>query len=309
MEKREEIDSQKVLADIVNKSIKESHTKRWMWFIVTIFIISYLILGLMNSYKVMDKIGNVDPNKIPLISLYGGIGPGQSVEAHSFIGKLENAFESNKSDYVVIMGNSPGGSPAHAKIIYDRILKLKKKFNKKVIFTVEDTCASACYYVASASDQIYLTTVSMIGSIGVKMDSWDFTGAMDLLGIKNDTLHSGQYKLLISPFSKKDPEVIEYMQKNVLAKIHKEFIGDVKVARSKLSKTDSSNEVFAGLVYIGNEGIDVGLADDIGDIYSVLESINEKEGIEYSYNYNQSKNWITILKESVFKSSFEAIVK
>lgn len=272
-------DSERILVDIVHKSIQESRTKKWMWFIVSIFFISYLIVNMMNANK--NSVKDFGPH-LSLVTLEGPIGPGTNVDAHKKIGILEESFEDSNSRAIVIKANSPGGSPAHAKILYDRIISLKKETGKKVYFSIEDTCASACYYIAAAADEIYVTPLSIVGSIGVKMDSWDFTGIMNKLGIKNDTIHSGKNKLLMNPYGEKDPEVTKYLEETVLSGLHDEFIKDVKKTRLKLTVLDNSHPIFSGLVFTGRDSVKNGLADEIGDIYDILERENRpNEDLKY----------------------------
>lgn len=268
IEKKENYDSERVLAEVVNKALAESRLKKWMTFMVAILFISFMIVRMMDAKQV-----SVDDFKghVSMVSIEGPIGPGTKNEAHTKIALIEKAFEEQNSKSVILKLNSGGGSPAHAKVIYDRINSLKKEHKKKVYASIEDSCASACYYIASAADEVLVTPMSIVGSIGVKMESWDFTEAMDKVGVKSDTLASGKNKVMISPFVKKDPESVKYIEDEVLRALHDTFIEDVKLGRKGLSEVDKGDDRFSGMIYAGKKAIEIGLADRAGDIYSILE--------------------------------------
>ena len=273
--------SEEILAKIVEKAIHENRMKRWMTFMVSILIFSYLTVNLMNSMKEAAK-GMGD--HITMVSIKGAIGEGKATDAHDKIKLIKKAMDSKDSKALVLRMNSGGGSPVHAKMIYDQIKLLKAEHPEKSVYAVvEDMCASACYYIASAADEIVVSPESVIGSIGVRMDSWDVTGLMTKLGVKNDTLHSGKNKLLIDPFHKKDPKLVKYLTQKVLAPLHHQFISDVKQGRPKLSTLDDDNDVFSGLVYAGRESVKIGVSDKIGDIYSVQRDISKKQGKTLEY--------------------------
>jgi len=277
-EKNGKLDPNKVLADVIDKAIAENRLKKWMWFTVSILALSFLIVKSMQTNQVSVK--DFSPH-YSMVSIEGEIGPGGKNDAHKKVAQIEEAFEEQNSMAVILKLNSGGGSPAHAKIVYDKLTQLKAKYNKPVYATVEDMCASACYYIATAADKIYVSPMSVVGSIGVKMESWDATGLMDKLGVRNDTLKSGNMKVMMSPFQDKDPEVVEYLENEVLKALHATFIEDVKKGRPALANVSNDDDVFSGLVYAGGKSIEVGLADEFGDIYKIhTEAVEEYPGLQ-----------------------------
>ncbi|MDZ4127577.1 MAG: S49 family peptidase, partial [Hydrogenophaga sp.] len=117
-----------------------------------------------------------------VIEIRGEIASGAQASASNVVSSLVSAFEDPGAQAIVLLIDSPGGSPVQAGIINDEITRLKALHNKKVYAVVEETCASAAYYIAAAADDIYVDKASLVGSIGVLMDGFGFTGLMEKLG-------------------------------------------------------------------------------------------------------------------------------
>src|SRR3970282_433632 len=103
---------------------------------------------------------------------------------------------------VILRINSPGGSPVQAGQINDEIRRLRAKHPGIPLYAVvEDVCASGGYYVAVAADRIFVDKASLIGSIGVLMDGFGFTGTMEKLGVERRLITAGANKGFLDPFS------------------------------------------------------------------------------------------------------------
>jgi protease-4 len=201
---------------------------------------------------------------------------------------LADAFETNEAKGIVLRINSPGGSPVQAGMIFDEIRRLKKAHpDKPVMAVVEDVAASGGYYIAAAADQIYVNQASLIGSIGVRMDSFGFTEAMKKLGIERRLLTAGQNKAMLDPFLPQKPEHQQVMR-SLMAEVHGQFIQAVKEGRGDRLKLvagqpDDKAEVFSGMVYTGTKGIQLGLADGLGTVQSVArDQIKAETLVDYS---------------------------
>ena len=184
---------------------------------------------------------------------------------------LTAAFENENSAGVVLRINSPGGSPVQAGMMNDEIQRLRKLYPTKPLYVViEDICASGGYYVAVAADQILVDKASLVGSIGVIMEGFGFTGLMDKLGVTRRMITAGSNKGMMDPFSKENPQQVE-MIKAMIGEIHQQFIEVVKAGRGDRLK--ETPEMFSGRVWNGEQAIKIGLADGYGTVDSVARDV------------------------------------
>jgi len=184
----------------------------------------------------------------------------------------------------VLLINSPGGSPVQAGMMNDEIRRLKAKHKKPVYAVVEETCASAAYYVAVAADKIYVDKASIVGSIGVLMDGFGFTGLMDKLGVDRRLLTAGENKGFLDPFSPQSDKQRAFAQ-SMLDQIHQQFIAVVKTGRGKRLK--ETPEMFSGLFWSGQQAVELGLADQLGSLeYVAREVVKAEEIIDYTRRDN-----------------------
>ncbi len=170
-------------------------------------------------------------------------------------------------------------------MVYDEIMRLKKQHPDKPVYAVvEDVCASGSYYIAAAADKIYVDKASLVGSIGVLIDGFGVNRLMDKVGIERRLLTAGKYKGFLDTFSPQSPEQVAYA-KEMLGKIHEQFITVVKQGRGDRLKKDS--RLFTGLIFVGQDAIELGLADAYGTVRSVAEDeIKSKEVVDYTEKEN-----------------------
>lgn len=215
-----------------------------------------------------------------LIEVRGEIGADSEASASSIVSALRSAFEDPGAQAVVLLIDSPGGSPVQAGIINDEIWRLKEQHDKPVYAVVEETCASAAYYVAAAADRIYVDKASLVGSIGVLMDGFGFTGLMDRLGVERRLLTAGENKGFLDPFSPQTERHRAHAQQ-MLDDIHRQFIDVVRKGRGEHLK--ETEETFSGLVWTGQRAVEMGLADDFGNLdYVAREVVKAEEIIDYT---------------------------
>lgn len=211
-----------------------------------------------------------------MVSIMGEIVPNSEASAEAVTASLRAAFEDEAARAVVLLINSPGGSPVQAGMINDEILRLKAKHSKPVYAVVEETCASAAYYIAVAADQIFVDKASIVGSIGVLMDGFGFTGLMNKLGVERRLLTAGENKGLLDPFSPMGDRQRAYAQR-MLDQIHQQFIAAVKAGRGDRLKEDG--DTFSGLFWSGQQAVDQGLADRLGSLEFVAREVVKAEDI------------------------------
>ena len=221
--------------------------RRWRVF----FRLAWLGLALVVLWIV--TIGRMPPSApntphTALVEVRGEISAESEASAEALVGALKTAFEDAGAQAVVLRINSPGGSPVQSGIIHDEIKRLKAKHHKKVYAVVEEVCASGAYYIAVAADEIYVDKASIVGSIGVLMDGFGFTGLMDKLGIERRLLTAGENKGMLDPFSPANPRQTQ-LAKAMIEQIHSQFIAVVKAGRGDRLK--QTPETFSGLFWNG----------------------------------------------------------
>ncbi|MBA4255233.1 MAG: S49 family peptidase [Polaromonas sp.] len=222
-----------------------------------------------------------------VVDIKGEIGADNEANAIDILDALRAAFEDAGAQAVVLAINSPGGSPVQAGVINDEIIRLKAIHNKPVYAVVEDTCASAAYYIAAASDEIYVDKASIVGSIGVLMDGFGFTGLMDKLGIERRLLTAGANKGFLDPFSPQTPEQRGYAL-GMLKEIHEQFIEVVRAGRGDRLK--ETPDMFSGLFWSGQQAVNMGLADGLGSIdYVAREVVKAEELVDYTRRANMAE--------------------
>ncbi|BCB26380.1 peptidase [Sulfurimicrobium lacus] len=216
-----------------------------------------------------------------IVEMRGVIGSGADTDAERVISGLQAAFKDKNTKGVILHINSPGGSPVQAGYINDEMRRLKVKYpNIPLYAVVEDICASGGYYVAAAADKIYVDKASIVGSIGVIMDSFGFTGTMAKLGVERRVLTAGENKAFLDPFSPANPKQEEFA-KTMLEEIHQQFIQVVRQGRGKRLK--ETPEMFSGLVWSGEKSIQLGLADGLGSAeYVAREIVKAEDMVDYT---------------------------
>ncbi|MEY2657473.1 MAG: S49 family peptidase [Betaproteobacteria bacterium] len=219
-----------------------------------------------------------------VVQIQGEIASDADASADWIVSALRDAFQDEGSQAVVLLINSPGGSPVQAGIINDEIRRLKDKHQKPVYAVVEESCASAAYYIAVAADQIYVDKASIVGSIGVLMDGFGFTGLMDKLGVERRLMTAGENKGFLDPFSPQTKTQRAYAQ-TMLDQIHQQFIQVVREGRGKRLK--ETPELFSGLFWTGQQAIELGLADALGSLdFVAREVVKAEDVVDYTRHEN-----------------------
>lgn len=232
----------------------------------------------------------VEKEHVAMIDLQGVIAPRSEANAEKLIGALNSAFEAPDAKAVLLRINSPGGSPVQAGMVNDEIRRLRAKFPDKPLYAVvEDICASGGYYIAVAADRIYVDKASIVGSIGVLMDGFGFTGTMEKLGVERRLLTAGESKGFLDPFSPQAESHAAHA-KVLLADIHAQFVEVVKTGRGDRLKENP--EIFSGLMWTGAQSIQLGLADDFGTVDSVARDVIKVENVmDYSVKDNLAERF------------------
>ena len=272
--------AEKLARDLLNERRSE---RRWRIF----FRLVWLALFAIVAFALVATRGHSTAPTGPhtaLIEVRGEIAAGAEASAENLVPGIKSAFEDADAQAVVLRINSPGGSPVQAGIINDEIRRLKKLHNKRVYAVVEETCASGAYYIAVAADEIYADKASVVGSIGVLMDSFGATGLMDKLGVERRLLTAGANKGIGDPFSPLSDKQRGYIQ-TMLDQIHQQFITVVREGRGKRLK--ETPEMFSGLFWNGEQALAMGLVDHLGNLdYVAREVVKAEEVVDYTPREN-----------------------
>ncbi len=266
-----------VIEKVALAAIEEQRRARRWGIFFKFLIFAYLFIVLFIAMGWAGKKDRAQEKHTALVELNGVIAPDSRASADIVMQGLSDAFKDKRTQGVILRINSPGGSPVQASYINDEIRRLRAKYPEIPLYAVvEDMCASGGYYVAVAADRIYVNKASLIGSIGVLMNGFGFTGAMDKLGVERRLLAAGENKGFLDPFSPLSDTQKDYAQK-MLGEIHDQFVDVVRKGRGKRLK--ETPEMFSGLVWVGTKSIEMGLADAIGSMEQVARDVIKAEEI------------------------------
>ena len=267
-----------VLERLVRSVLDEQRrTRNWGIFFkmlgfIYLFALLFLALGWIGG---KDKA--MSGKHTALVELNGVIAHDSPASAERINAGLQEAFKDGNTAGVIVRVNSPGGSPVQAGQINSEIRRLRGLHPQIPLYVVvDDICASGGYYVAVAADRIYVDPASVVGSIGVLMDGFGFTGTMEKLGVERRLITAGENKGFLDPFSPLNPQQKAYAEK-MLADIHRQFIDVVKQGRGNRLKP--APELFSGLVWTGQKSIELGLADALGSVEYVARDVIKAEQV------------------------------
>lgn len=264
--------------------------RRWgIFFKLAALVYFVAVLVLVVDWGGAEKLA--ESKHTALINVRGTIDATGDSSADKISGALHSAFEDKGTAGVILRINSPGGSPVQSGIVYDEIRRLRAKHPEIPLYVVvEDICASGGYYVAAAADKIFVNKASIVGSIGVLMDGFGFTGAMDKVGVERRLLTAGQNKGFLDPFSPQDQKQKEHAQ-TLLGEIHRQFIDVVRQGRG--ARLKEAPDTFSGLMWTGSQSVAMGLADDFGTVDSVARDVIKAELVlDYSVKENIAERFV-----------------
>lgn len=278
-----------VVENLLFAAVKEQKTaRRWgIFFKLLTFAYITIVISIASYPQFKEDIEGSGKQHAAIIDVVGTIAQGELVNADSIIEGLRDAEKNKNTKGIILNINSPGGSAVQSSEIYDEIKHLKLKHPELPIYAVvSDVCASGGYYIAAATDKIFVNKASLIGSIGVVMNGFGFTQIMDKLGVERRLLTAGEHKALLDPFSPVKEQENEHMQA-LLGQVHQQFIQAVKEGRGDRLKVAETPELFSGLVWTGAEGVKIGLADGFGSVDSVAR---EELGTEEKVNFTPQEH-------------------
>jgi len=274
-----------LVAQVSGELMRDRRTdRRWRlagrlaWFLLALAV----IWGAVSAQR--GKASTPNGPHTALVEIRGEIASEGDASAENIVSALRSAFEEKNAVAVVMRINSPGGSPVQAGIVYDEIKRLKAQYHKKIYAVCEEVCASGAYYMAVGADEIYVDKASIVGSIGVLMDGFGFTGTMEKLGVERRLITAGANKGMLDPFSPLKPEQRALAQA-MIDQIHRQFIAVVKEGRG--ARLHETPDTFSGLFWNGEEAVNQGLADHFGSLDSVARDVVKAEDVvDYTLQEN-----------------------
>lgn len=248
---------------------EQKRSRRWGIFFKLMTLAALVAIPLIAAYPELESEMGHGEGHVAVVNIQGEIMENAPANAKDIIDALRTAAKDKSAKAIILNINSPGGSPVQAAYVYDEIKRIKQLQPDLPIYTVAgDICASGGYFIAAASDKIFVNQASLIGSIGVVMNGFGFTQAMDKLGVERRLLTAGDHKAMLDPFSAVKPHETQHMQ-GLLNQVHQQFIDAVRAGRGDRLKDAASNQLFSGLVWTGSESIKIGIADALGSVDSV----------------------------------------
>ncbi len=295
-----------LVENLATEALREKRrARRWgIFFKLLTFLYLGVILYLLNSGGDIDLDQASGKDHVALVELEGVIGSDGPASADRVSKGLRKAFRDSRTKAVVLRINSPGGTPVQASLIYDEIRRLRRKHEDIPLYVVVgDMCASGGYFVAAAADKIFVNRSSIVGSIGVLMDGFGFTGTLEKLGVERRLLTAGEHKGMLDPFSPLKP-FDEAHARKMLSEIHAHFIEAVKEGRGDRLADDDT--LFSGLFWSGQRAIELGLADELGDLGHVTRDV---VGIEKVVDFTAKDDPLQRLADRIGVAGAEALAK
>jgi protease-4 len=279
-----------VLSELVQSNLKEQQAaRRWKMGLR----LGWLLFWIVVMWQVLSHnqtASSITSPHTALVNIKGEIADGSDASADNIVASMRAALEDTGSQGLILLINSPGGSPVQAGIINDEIVRLKALHHKPIYAVVEESCASAAYYIAAAADKIYVDKASIVGSIGVLMDGFGFTGLMDKLGVERRLMTAGENKGFLDPFSPQTEAQRKHAQ-TMLNHIHSQFIAVVKKGRGDRLK--ETPDMFSGLFWTGQQAVELGLADELASLDQVARDvIKAEEIVDYSRHDNVAERLV-----------------
>lgn len=279
-----------LIEKLATGALKEQRRARLWGIFWKLLTFAYITVVIMLAIDWRDGGDSKSGRHTALVEIKGVIAPGTDSSAEKVALALQSAFKDKNTQGVVLRINSPGGTPVQSQSIFDEMRRLRLKYPSTPLYVVvEDLCASGGYYVAAAADRIYVAKASIVGSIGVRMDSFGVVGLMDKLGVERRLITAGKNKALLDPFLPLE-ESHRQIAVDLINEIHGQFIAAVREGRGKRLK--ETPDMFSGLIWSGAKSVELGLADGFGSLdYVAREVIKAEEIVDYTQKDNLAERF------------------
>jgi protease IV len=255
---------------------EQSRTRVWLWvlvgggafflFLLAVFTLVYFSMRTESRTEFAafgDKIGVID--------LEGVILSPQDV-----VHDLKKFGDDSSIKAIIIHVNTPGGGAAASEEIYREVRRIRDEKKKRIVASIETVGASGGYYVASATNKIFANDASIVGSIGVIAEWYNYEELIKWAKLKAITLKAGEFKDTGSPTRDMTPAEREYMQ-SLIDNMHAQFIHSV--AEGRHLKDEEIRAIANGKVWTGQQAVPLKLVDQIGDFEACVKDTAKAVGI------------------------------
>ena len=270
-----------LVSAIAQDALREQRkSRRWGIFfkLLTFIYLTFILVSITNQGQQVGEGFATTEAHTAVVTVYGTIAEDEEANANAIVSGLRKAFKNDASAAVMVIVNSPGGSPVQAGYIYDEIKRLRGDYpDKKVYAVIKDIGASGGYYIAAAADEIYADKASLVGSIGVTAAGFGFVDLMEKVGVERRSFSAGEHKAFLDPFSPLKESEKEFWE-SVLDSTHQQFIQVVKEGRSE--RLRETEELFSGLIWNGEQALALGLIDGLGSPGSIAREIIGEEKLK-----------------------------
>jgi protease-4 len=239
------------------------------FFLFLVAIFSLVYFSVRSQQK--DSFGGFG-DKIAVVDLEGVI-----LSPKDVVEQLRKFADDSSVKAIVLHVNSPGGGAAASEEIYREVLRIRDQKKKRIVASIETVGASGAYYVSSAADKIFADNASIVGSIGVIAEWYNYEELMKWAKLQQITLKAGEFKDTGSPTRPMTPEERAYMQ-GLIDNMHVQFIHSVAVGRKM--KDDQVRALANGKVWTGEEALPLKLVDQIGDFRAAIDDTAKSVGIK-----------------------------
>jgi protease-4 len=240
----------------------------FLLFMAALFAIAYYSLRPSSDHAyTVDGFGG----KIGIVDLEGVIlNPKQTIDAL-------HKFADDKSILAIIIHiNSPGGGAAASEEIYREVKRIRDEKRKRIVASISTVGASGAYYVASATDKIYSDEASIVGSIGVIAEWFNYEELVRWAKLRAIVFKAGEFKDTGSPLREMTPAEKQYFQ-GLIDNMHQQFIHSV--AEGRHMPEDGIRSLADGKVWTGQQALGLKLIDQIGDFQTAVKETADAVGI------------------------------
>ncbi|WP_019593113.1 S49 family peptidase [Thioalkalivibrio sp. ALM2T] len=285
--------------------IEQRRARRWGIFFKLLFFFYLVALLILVRGGDLGLSGMFESEREPtehvaVVKVEGLIASSAAANAEDISKVLKEAFEADGTQAVMLRINSGGGSPVQAANVHDEILRLKEKHADIPVYAViGDVGASAAYYIAVAADEIYASQASMVGSIGVRMDSFGLVDLIDNIGVERRLFTAGENKGFLDPFLPLDDDHVNHLD-GVLQGVHEQFVDVVRAGRG--DRLVERDDLFNGLIWTGDRSVELGLIDGIGTDRSVARDVI---GVEKMVEFKPRRSALQLLFEDLGMAAFQ----
>jgi protease-4 len=237
-------------------------------FLLAVFALVYFTVRSEQRSSSFSSFGD----KIAVVDLEGVIlSPKELVE------QLRKYGDDSSIRAIIIHVNSPGGGAAASEEIYREVLRIRDVKKKRIVASIETVGASGAYYVSSATNKIFADEASIVGSIGVIAEWYNYEELIKWAKLKAIVLKAGEFKDTGSPVRDLSPAERAYMQ-GLIDNMHGQFIDSV--AKGRRMKVEDIKPLADGKVWTGEQAMPLKLIDQIGDFRAAVEDTAKSVGIK-----------------------------